>query len=356
MTDLAGFFAGAQAACRAGLPPGWDAASFAAAAAGDGRVASATHPAHAGSFAACLQALRAAFPSWAPGDVAITNDVYHGSTHPTEITAAAPILHADRPVAWALVRTDIADLGGWDLGAYSPRALDIWSEGGRIVPAKAFRGGLPRREVLDMLQLNSRTPRLNLACVSALGSAALGLARALGPAASGLAALADDAEQRAGAALARVERGEGKAAFDAPGGERFSIQVRITPNGSRLALSFPGLPAAAQAPLNATRAITLDAVAAAIAATLRIEAQAATALHRLIDLELADDRLLSAVRRRPAGWARAMTGRAVFRAACDALGASGDSGWPERDPHLDPASGRLAEARRRQVEALERGM
>ena len=352
MTDVLKAFAAAQESYRAALPAKWDARIAAAAACEDGRIAAATEAVSAGSFAACLRALQSAAGECGAGDVVITNDVYHGSNHPTEVTAATPIVEGGRVRGWAMLRTELADIGGWELGAYSPRALDIWSEGARIVPAKVFRNGAPRREVLDMLQLNSRTPRLNLACVTSLARTALSLAGSLAPLASTLGALADQSEQRAASALARVERGEGKAEVPQAG----PLRLRITPHGARLSISFPELPAASAAPLNATRAMTLDSIVAGITATLRVDPAAAVALHRLIDLEVAEDRLLSAARRRPAGWARAITGRAVFQATCDALGASGDAGWPARDPHFDPVSGRLSEARRSTIETLERGM
>jgi N-methylhydantoinase B/oxoprolinase/acetone carboxylase alpha subunit len=356
MTDLTQPFAAAEQAWRRELPAQWDARFVAAAACADGRIAAASDSGCTASLAACLQALRTAVPDCRPGDVLITNDVYSGSTHPTELTAATPLAHGGGVAGWAMARIELPDLGGWDLGGYSPRALDIWSEAARIVPAIVFRGGKPRREVLDMLQLNSRTPRLNLACVGSLSHALLGMASALAPAAAALPSLADAAEERARAALGRVEQGQGKAMLSAPGVDPLAISVRFLPGAQRLSVSFPGLPEASQSPLNATRAMTLDALASAIAATLRIDPQAAVALHRLIDLQLAEDRLLSAARRRPAGWARALTAHAVFQAACDALGASGEAGWASRDPHFDAASGRIAAARRKFIEALEQGM
>jgi hypothetical protein len=45
----------------------------------------------------------------------------------------------------------------------------------------------------------------------------------------------------------------------------------------------------------------------------------------------------------------------VFHATCDALGAAGGAGWRSRDPHLDAASGRLSDERRRILETLEKG-
>jgi N-methylhydantoinase B/oxoprolinase/acetone carboxylase alpha subunit len=218
-----------------------------------------------------------------------------------------------------------------------------------------FVAGRPRREVLDVLQLNSRTPRLNLACLSSLAGAALGLAAAMRPLASELGALADDAEQRAGAVLGRVERGQGKADIRQPSGPVLALRLCIASRGSRLEVSFPDLPEATQTPLNATRAMTLDSVIAGISATLRIDPHVATALARLIDMDLRDESLLSARRRRPAGWGRALTGRAVYQATCDALGASCEAEWPERDPHFDSSTGRLGEARRNHLETLERG-
>jgi N-methylhydantoinase B len=346
----------AARAFRAGVPAAWDARLAAAAGAADGRLAASTDASCAGSLAHCLKALRDQVGEYGAGDVLVTNDVYHGSTHPTEITAAAPLVRGGCTVAWAVLRSDLPDIGGWEMGGYSPRSLDIWSDGARIVPARAFRAGAPRREVLDMLQLNSRTPRLNLACVTALGRAALGLADTLSGMASALSALADSADARARAVLVRVERGQGKAPLRAPGTPELTIGVKLEPRGGRLAVSFPGLPAASTVPLNATPAMTLDWISAAVAATLRIESPAAVALHRLVDLELAPERLLSASRRRPAGWARALTGAAVFRAACDALGASGGEPRASADPHFDAAAGRLAAARCAAIEAIERGL
>ena len=320
------------------LPKGWDAPVIAAAADAEGRILWTSHAHCAATLAASLESLRA-LPDWSAGDVGITNDVYHGSSHPTEISAATPLMAGSGIIGWTLLRTDVPDIGGWELGSYTPRALDIWSEGGRIVPAKAFLKGQPRREVLELLELNSRTPRLNRTIVTALCRAAIARPKpAALPAKEEIPSIAGSRE--------------GSASLRSPDAEPLTLKVQIRQAGARLKVSFPDLPAPAQSPLNATRAITLDAIASGIAAALRIDG---TGLHRLIDLELADDTLLSAARRKPAGWARAMTGAALFQAVGDALGAH-NAPPPERDPHLDRATGRLDPARAQFVQTLERGL
>ncbi len=317
----------------ADLVKGWDAPVISAAADAEGRIVATSYAPAAASLAACLDSLRA-LPEWSAGDVAITNDVYYGSSHPTEITAAAPVIQGGRIIGWTLLRTDLPDIGGWELGSYSPQALDIWSEGARIVPAKAFLKGKPRREVLELLELNSRTPRLNRAIATALCGAALAT-----PAAAPAAA----------EPAVTVPQLEGEASF-----ATLTLRVQIRQQGRRLAVSFPGLPPPAQTPWNATRAITTDAVAGALGAALRLNARDAAAVHRSIDLDLPEDTLLSSVRRRPAGWARAMTGGAIFQAICGALGRQGEK-RPDRDPHFDAVSGRLLPARADYIRNLERG-
>src|SRR3954465_3087049 len=101
------------------LVKGWDAPVISATADAGG-IVSAPDGDCAATLAACLDSLRK-LGDWNEGDVAITSDVYHGSSHPLELTAATPVMQAGRIGGWKLARTQLPDLGGWDLGSYSPR-------------------------------------------------------------------------------------------------------------------------------------------------------------------------------------------------------------------------------------------
>lgn len=299
------------------LVKGWDAPVITATADSQGVVSAAADC--AATLAACLDNFRK-LGDWNEGDVAITTDVYHGSSHPSEVTAATPVMQAGRIAGWKLARTHLPDLGGWDLGAYSPRAMDIWAEAARIVPAKAFLKGQPRREVLELLELNSRTPKANRAIVTALG-------RKL---------LSESFAATAHAGTQPKDR-DGEAVLRAPGVEPLTLNVRVRKAGERVRVSFPELPPPSLAPLNATRAMTLDAISAALGVS-----------YRLIDVDLADGTLLTATRRSPVAWARALVGEALSKA----LG----SPFRSRDPHFDPQTGKLTAARAQYIQTWERGL
>lgn len=299
------------------LVKGWDAPVITATADAQGLVNAPVDC--AATLAACLDNFRK-LGDWNEGDVAITTDVYHGSSHPTELTAATPVMQAGRIAGWKLARTHLPDLGGWELGSYTPRAMDIWAEAARIVPAKAFLKGQPRREVLELLELNSRTPKGNRAIVTALCRKLLCESLACANMASGQA----------------TDR-EGEAVLRAPGVEPLTLKVRVRKTGDRFKVSFPDLPGPSEAPLNATRAMTMDAVSSALGVP-----------HRHIDLDLADETLLTAMRRRPVAWARALVGEALSKA----LGAP----FQSRDPHFDPQTGRLKAARAQYIQTWERGL
>ena len=159
-------------AYRQSLPRKWTRGARAAVMTSDGVVIAATDPFEAASVGAITGSIRSFFgQDWHSGDIALTNDVYNGASHPTEFTAITPLdfgrgYNAIR--GWLAMRADFPDVGGWDLGGYTLRALDIWSEGVRITPVKLARQGKIRDEVVQILGLNSRTPRLTDACARAI--------------------------------------------------------------------------------------------------------------------------------------------------------------------------------------------
>jgi len=129
--------------------------------AGGRMIAQAAHiPVHLGamplSVQACMEALE-----FAPGDVAILNDPYHGGTHLPDITLVTPIFLAgaggQRLIGFAANRAHHADVGGMAPGSM-PLAQELFQEGLIIPPLKLVKEGHIDQGMWDLLLSNVRTP------------------------------------------------------------------------------------------------------------------------------------------------------------------------------------------------------
>jgi len=124
-------------------------------------IAQAAHiPVHLGamplSVETCIQAL-----NFAPGDVAILNDPYHGGTHLPDITLVTPIFVDDgnerQLIGFAANRAHHSDVGGMSPGSM-PLSQELYQEGVIIPPLKLAEGGRINQALLDLLLSNVRTP------------------------------------------------------------------------------------------------------------------------------------------------------------------------------------------------------
>lgn len=351
---------------RASIPPAWDVPAHAAVAMSDGRIVASTDPSGTASLARTIRSVAEYFDGdWSVDDVAITNDVFAGSCHASEFTAVAP-LGAAAVAGWCAVRTEVADIGGWSLGARAPQALDIWSEGARITPVKLSTSAGLRREVTQIVTLNSRTPGLNDSCMRAIHAAAahltassvLGAPKSEHPRASPASALRALAgrEWRAAVSLPMP--------FGEPAAIRVETELRV--RDGNLAVCFPNPPPASPFPVNATRWMTADAANRAIAASLQLEPREAIALSACTDVEIEEGGLLAARWPASVGFGRAIAGRAVFSAVLEALApvarsADFETLWRDRgaypgDRFIDWRRLTLSAERRGMIEAIESGL
>ena len=228
------------------------------------------------------------------------NDPDGGSVHPTQISTVVPIwltAAADGgPDHWAIVRADIPDFGGWELGGYSPQAIDRWAEAGRVVPVKVRLAGAARREATDTMILNSRTPAITFASVEGMAEAAAGLAARFVELGDFLTSLGAHSEQAraadaaaVNAALAALTPGQhvGRAEIDVPwdneDGGSVSLTVERVPTGLHLAFREP--PAIDPRPINCTAGMTEDLVLAAVAGALDLDGLHSDALRQAIAIE-----------------------------------------------------------------------
>ena len=372
-SPFSGLLTAAERAYRTALPLKWDCAANAAIATGDGQIFAASDPSRSTSLAATLRAIRAFFGAdWSAGDIALTNDVFTGCSHPTEFTAVCPIYFGssgqnDGQIrGWFVLRTNLGDVGGWELGGYTLRALDIWAEGVRIVPVKLMSKGRLRREIVEILRLNSRTPHLNSACATALVVAAdtalrhddVGLIDRKG------AALFATANDRAITRIRNMPTGRSAATATvaAPSGSDITIRAELEVKGNSLLVSFPGALPRREQPVNATSYMVADAVTRAVSAHMELDQVETIGLASNCVVDIPEDSLLSATHTAPVSHALLTTCVGVERAVRHALaelGIASSTGTPSAQFNrsqsclIDPSTGALILARQREIMAID---
>jgi N-methylhydantoinase B/oxoprolinase/acetone carboxylase alpha subunit len=274
---------------------------------------------------------------------------------------------------WVVLRAFIPDLGGWELGGYSPQALDRWAEGARIEAVKVAAAGKYRREVTETIALNSRTPRLTLRCIRALVDAARSLGEGVkkefatgGDTAAQANALHSLENQRIAQALAQVGSAPRVAAARvvAPVAglslESVSLSLRCGPNG--IDITVPRCPVASL-PFNLGRHGAADCAIAAITAALDLTSLRTGAIRHRVRVETGAPGLLEAPLPASVCLGRATVGKAVFLAVVDALApgvqkTSSEDLWQayqanHYDDPVDPQTGKITPHRATAIRARE---
>ncbi len=111
------------------------------------------------------------------GDVLVANDPYHGGGHLPDYNVFSPVVVDGELVLIASIQCHHADTGGGMPGGYNAEALDIWAEGVRYPAVKVYDRGRERRDVVYMMQTNSRTPTFIGDIRAQIGAAQLGVKR-----------------------------------------------------------------------------------------------------------------------------------------------------------------------------------
>ena len=124
-------------------------------------IAQAAHiPVHLGAMPVSVQEAIQRL-NFAPGDVAILNDPFHGGTHLPDITLITPIFVEEagerRLFGFAANRAHHADVGGMVPGSM-PLSQELYQEGVIIPPLKLAEGGRINQGLMDLFLANVRTP------------------------------------------------------------------------------------------------------------------------------------------------------------------------------------------------------
>ena len=305
-----------------------------------------------------LAAIRAFFNNrWQPGDVALTNDMDAGAVNACEIIAVAPIFSGDGLIGWSVVRGRVPDFGGWEPGGYSPQAVDRWAEGARLEPVKVMARGVCRREVTDLLRLNSRTPATTLRHVSLLVKAAGELGQAYAQRADVLraqvSALRAAELQQVRAALAQLpevcppQRGEIVARWLNRQFGSIDVVVAKSGGGLGVALSAPPITGC---PINLGRGAAEDIIIAAVAGACGLNDVLTDALSTQIQMSLQEPSLVCASLPATVGIGRQVSGHVLARALTMSLGlsaAQSEAVWRHYQQtacgaDFDPDTGKLA--------------
>ena len=117
-------------------------------------------PIHTGGGGFAIRALLEVFGGdMSDGDVFVLNDPYvAGGNHLPDWVIARPVFVGSRLVAFTCNRAHQSDIGGGAAGTYNSSAPEIWHEGLRLPPLRLIERGETRKDLWQLLILNSRMP------------------------------------------------------------------------------------------------------------------------------------------------------------------------------------------------------
>jgi N-methylhydantoinase B len=93
-----------------------------------------------------------------PGDVYLINDSYLAGSHLNDVSVFTPIYFERELVGYAASKTHWMDIGAME-PSQTMAGTEIWQEGYRIGPACIVRRGRLNRELMLLLEQNSRLPK-----------------------------------------------------------------------------------------------------------------------------------------------------------------------------------------------------
>jgi N-methylhydantoinase B len=100
-----------------------------------------------------------------PGDVLFTNDPWICHGHLPDFYVIKPLFAEGELVAYYAAAAHISDIGG---RLDELIARDVYEEGLRLPPCKLYEGGKPNEAILNILEANTRYPRLVLGDLGAM--------------------------------------------------------------------------------------------------------------------------------------------------------------------------------------------
>ena len=239
-------------------------------------VANAPHiPVHLGALGLCVRRLFRTI-SIGPGDAVVTNHPAYGGSHLPDVTLVSPVFDDQGEVlGYVANRAHHAEIGGSRPGSMPPDAVRLIEEGVVIPPTHLIQGGVPRWEEIERLltagPYPTRAVRENLADLEAALAAnrcgaealrALALRHGRATLHRYMAALADRAEGRMRAALARLAPGTYSAVERLDDGAPIAVRIEVAggAEAGRATIDFSGTGPVHPGNLNAPPAVVRSAI------------------------------------------------------------------------------------------------
>src|SRR5258708_28181070 len=220
------------------------------------RALTAIAPLHLSSLIGTIENVIARFPKeeLRPGDAFLVNDPYHGGgSHLPDITITGPVYHEGELVAFVANIAHHSDVGGKVPGSESSDCTSIFQEGIRLPPVRILDDDRVCEDVLNIILLNSRTPREREGDLKAqIATNIVGCRRVqeifqrfgLGTTLAGIEAWLDYGEARARAGIRALPDGsyENEDFIDHDGivPRLIRAAVKVTVEGERLIFDFTG--------------------------------------------------------------------------------------------------------------------
>lgn len=240
----------------------------------------ATSVMHSASLRCGLQSMleHVSVDDMSPGDVWALNDPYLGGIHANDILVLQPIFAGDRVRWFAGTLIHVADLGGTAAGGLGALATDTFAEGVLLPPVRLYQAGRENRDVLAIIERNSRMPDKVVGDVQALVAGThvvrrrmLELVERYGVEEldAQCADYIDYAARRFTEELRRIPSGtyRGDFAIDFDGlhpGRTYDVAVAVTVSDDEIVVDFTGSSRQSDGAINASFSQTLSGVVYAI--------------------------------------------------------------------------------------------
>jgi N-methylhydantoinase B len=230
-------------------------------------------PVHLGAMPASIEAALERFGSLEEGDAVLVNDAFAGGTHLNDLTLVSPVFDGDTLLGYVANRAHHADVGGKAPGSMPGDSTEIFQEGLRIPPVRAWRAGEAVDDVVRLVVHNSRQPLERMGDLRAqAGANAVGagrlrdLARRMG--AEALAAAMEDliaySERAVRAGIAALPDGswsfEDVLDSDGAGSGPVTIRATVKIAGDEMEVDLTESDDQCRGNVNAPRAVTVSCV------------------------------------------------------------------------------------------------
>lgn len=279
-------------------------------------------PCQLGFLSSSVPAILKVFPvsEAKEGDVYLQNDPFNGGSHIPDVTVLMPIFYEGEVIAFAASMVHLADTGGITPGV-STAATSMFQEGLCLPPLKFYDGGVPVRDIHEIIKQNVRIPdevmgdlHAQVACGKVGIERITALCDEYGKEVflDTIEGLLDHAEALTRKALEEIPDGvyTFTGYIDNDGVEfdkQITLQLAVTLKGSNILFDFTGSSPQTKGPINCVRACTLSTVEYAVKVITGGEAIPTNdGCFRMIRCIMPEGSIVNAVKPAPTG-ARGLT-------------------------------------------------